>query len=151
MPIRWQCPEAVATRMYTSKSDVYSFGVLLYEVFSGGATPYGDLANAEVLPMVRAGHRLQRPSHDTPDDVVALMRACTAAAPGERPSMAAVRKRLAGRAGAAATAWAASGSGGAMAVNHRLLLPGSGAGGEEGSGGEGDDGGPIDHGTESAL
>ena len=95
VPIRWQCPQAVTTRVYTAKSDVYSFGVLLYEIYSGGATPYGRLAGSEVLQMVKAGERLARPSATMAEDVFALMRACTALSVSQRPSMTTVHSRLA--------------------------------------------------------
>lgn len=96
VPIRWQCPAAVTTRTYTAKSDVYSFGVLVWEVYSGGATPFGSLAAGEVVRAVQAGERLSRPSHDTPEDIVALIRACTCLETAARPSMATVHARLRG-------------------------------------------------------
>ena len=96
VPIRWQCPEAVLTRVYTAKSDVYSFGVLLYEIFSRGATPHGNLASSEVLGMVKAGELLARPSRDTPAGVLDLMRACTVLNVSQRPSMTTVQARLSG-------------------------------------------------------
>ena len=96
MPIRWQCPQAVTTRVYTAKSDVYSFGVLLYEIYSGGATPFGQLRAMEVLRAVKAGEVLSRPRADTPEDVVGLMRQCTRLDVGSRPSMATVHAQLTG-------------------------------------------------------
>ena len=96
VPLRWQCPEAVATRVYTAKSDVYSFGVLLYEIYSGGATPFGQLRAMEVLRAVKAGEVLSRPRADTPEDVVGLMRQCTRLDVGSRPSMATVHAQLTG-------------------------------------------------------
>jgi len=96
VPIRWQCPEAVLTRVYTAKSDVYSFGVLLFEIYSGGGTPHGNLAASEVLQMVKGGHVLSRPSAAMTDDVFMLMRACTALNVGQRPSMTTLHARLLG-------------------------------------------------------
>lgn len=107
VPIRWQCPAAVTTRTYTAKSDVYSFGVLLWEIYSGGATPFGNLAAGEVVRAVQAGERLSRPSHDTPEDIVALIRACTAVDTAARPGMPSVHARLRG-------AWALESRGGAV-------------------------------------
>ena len=96
VPLRWQCPEAIATRVYTAKSDVYSYGVLLYEIYSGGATPFGQLRSVEVLRAVKAGEVLSRPRADTPEDVVGLMRQCTRLDVGSRPSMATVHAQLTG-------------------------------------------------------
>ena len=83
------------TRVYTTKSDVYSFGVLLYEIYSGGATPFGRLLTSEVLQAVKAGERLARPRPDTPEDIIALMRQCTAVDVALRPSMSSVHAKLA--------------------------------------------------------
>lgn len=96
VPIRWQCPEAILSQVYTAKSDVYSFGVLLYEIYSGGATPHENLAASEVLKMVRAGERLGRPNTTMDEEVIALMRACTSLYVNQRPSMASVLARLLG-------------------------------------------------------
>lgn len=90
VPIRWQCPTAVTTRVYTAKSDVYSFGALL----CGGATPFAELAAGEVVRAVQAGARLSRPSASTPEDIMMLIRACTALE--ARPNVASVCARLNG-------------------------------------------------------
>jgi serine/threonine protein kinase len=82
--------------VYTAKSDVYSYGVLIYEVFSGGATPFGQLRSLDVIAAVKAGQLLGRPRADTPDDIVRLMRLCTKLSVGERPSMASIYAQLTG-------------------------------------------------------
>ena len=94
MPLRWQCPQAITTRVYTAKSDVYSFGVLLYEIYSGGGKPFADLMTAEVIKAVLAGARLSRPRADTPEDVIQLMRQCTVVDTRQRPSMMSVEAEL---------------------------------------------------------
>ena len=40
MPIRWMAPKSIVDGKYTVKSDVWAFGVVIWELFSGGATPY---------------------------------------------------------------------------------------------------------------
>lgn len=94
MPIRWQCPTAVQTRVYTAKSDVYSFGVLLWELFSSGATPFGDMSAGDAFRAVCAGHRLPRPRASTAEDVVQLIRMTTASEVQLRPAMTAVCRTL---------------------------------------------------------
>lgn len=94
VPVRWQCPLAIKSRVYTSKADVYSFGVLVYEMFSHGGTPYAQLAVGEVLAMVEAGHRLDRPSFTTPQGIVELIRECTQMNMVRRPAMSVVRQWL---------------------------------------------------------
>ena len=93
MPIRWQCPLAVRTRVYTSKSDVYSFGVLVFEIVSGGSTPFAELKTDEVMAAVEAGHRL-RPPLDTPEALRELIHSCTTMNVAQRPSMQTVRTAL---------------------------------------------------------
>jgi hypothetical protein len=68
----------------------------LYEIFSQGATPHGNLASSEVLSMVKAGERLARPSRDTPAETFELMRACTKLSISQRPSMTTIQARLTG-------------------------------------------------------
>ena len=94
MPVRWQCPVALSTGRYSTKSDVYSFGVLLYEIFSSGATPYGELTAGEGCSSVLAGHRLQRPSASTPEAVASLLWQCMALNVASRPAMREVEARL---------------------------------------------------------
>lgn len=94
VPIRWQCPTAVQTRVYTAKSDVYSFGVLLWELFSNGATPFGDMTASEAFRAVCAGHRLPWPRSSTHEDIVQLIRDTTASDVQTRPVMAAVHRTL---------------------------------------------------------
>lgn len=61
-----------------------AFGVTLYELFSFGAMPYGDLSNNEALLAVISGVRPEIPDQ-TPAAMAALMRDCWALAPEERP------------------------------------------------------------------
>lgn len=95
VPIRWACPEAVRTRVYTAKSDVFSFGVVLYELFSRGRTPWDEFQGREIFEHVKSGARLHAPSTDTPMAVTKLMRECTVMAVAARPMMRAVRETLA--------------------------------------------------------
>lgn len=93
MPIRWQCPQAVRTRVYTSKSDVYSFGVLLFEICSGGATPFSELRVDEVLTAVEGGHRLKLPA-GVDVDLKNLIYRCTTMTVAHRPSMSLITLQL---------------------------------------------------------
>lgn len=92
--MRWACPEAVKTRVYTAKSDVYSFGVVLWEIFSRGQTPFAAYRGTEVMRMVAAGERLTRVESDTPVQVMALVHECTSTEVVTRPLMIAVRRAL---------------------------------------------------------
>lgn len=95
MPLRWQCPESVATRTYTAKSDVFSFGVCLWEIYAEGAVPYAGMTSEAAFHAVRAGQRLPRPAASSPEAVVGLIRECMVSQVQQRPSMAEVHSRLA--------------------------------------------------------
>jgi PTK7 protein tyrosine kinase 7 len=97
MPVRWVCPLAASTRVYSAKSDVYSFGVLVWEVYNHGATPYGELLAAEVLLRVRSGHRLKWSKGALGSEAIRdLVARCTALDVPTRPLMPAVVEELTG-------------------------------------------------------
>ncbi|KAE9420218.1 hypothetical protein Angca_009533, partial [Angiostrongylus cantonensis] len=50
--VKWQAPEVLKNRDYSLKSDVWSFGVLMWEVYSEGSEPYGELTPNAVKEMV---------------------------------------------------------------------------------------------------
>ena len=52
-PFRWMSPEALGQGIFTHKSDSWSFGVLVYEVFSMGSTPFGDLSYEQLCRSIQ--------------------------------------------------------------------------------------------------
>ena len=48
VPLRWAPPEVIENNEYSTMSDIWSYGVVLYEIWSLGKIPYGDLSNQEV-------------------------------------------------------------------------------------------------------
>ena len=135
--MRWACPEAVRTRVYTAKSDVYSFGVVLWEIFSRGQTPYGSYRGTDVLRVAASGERLRQASADTPAAVMSLIHECTGMRVAGRPLMLAVRRALQRLAaaldgGGGGDAAVAAGGGAALSVNpvFRLAWEGEAGGGE---------------------
>ena len=61
MPIRWMVPECIVDGKYSTKSDVWAFGVLLWEIFSGGSTPYSKMGNTQVIELILARKRPSAP------------------------------------------------------------------------------------------
>lgn len=80
-------PESIRHRVYSTASDVWSFGVLLWEIFSHGETPYGNMTALETAVAVGSGHRLATPV-TMPPSVGARMQQCWAVAPEARPTFA---------------------------------------------------------------
>ena len=61
LPVRWCSPEVLEHRKFSTRSDMWASGVLLYEIWTKGATPYGNWSNAMVWTNVTAGARLPSP------------------------------------------------------------------------------------------
>ena len=51
-PIKWAAPEVITHARYSSKSDVWSYGILMWELWTGGKTPYSTFSNKQVLDEV---------------------------------------------------------------------------------------------------
>ena len=94
MPVRWQCPVSMQSRRYTSKSDVYSLGIVLWEIFSHGRLPHGDVPTSALLSTVASGAQLRRPFPSTPDRAHQLILQCTALQLASRPTAAQVADLL---------------------------------------------------------
>lgn len=86
-PIKWYAPESFNFGNFSNASDVWSFGVTLWEMFSFGQQPYGDMKGIEVTELVMRGERLQQPER-CPDDVYRIMEQCWAFHARDRPSFA---------------------------------------------------------------
>ena len=41
--IRWTAPEVLFYKKYSTSSDVWSYGMLMYEIWSLGHKPFGDV------------------------------------------------------------------------------------------------------------
>ena len=84
LPIRWMAPEFLFKGSSSSASDVWSFGVLMWEIATLGATPYGPLPSEAVMRSVKAGERLQRPTHCS-HAFFGVVESCWRVLPEDRP------------------------------------------------------------------
>ncbi|UJR34889.1 hypothetical protein I4U23_027668 [Adineta vaga] len=50
---RWAAPEVINTLKYTSRSDVWSYGITLWEIYSIGQRPYGNLDNRTIQNLLK--------------------------------------------------------------------------------------------------
>uniref|UniRef100_A0A3Q2NQ54 Protein kinase domain-containing protein n=1 Tax=Fundulus heteroclitus TaxID=8078 RepID=A0A3Q2NQ54_FUNHE len=74
-PVKWSPPEVLHYSKYSSKSDVWSFGVVMWEIFSGGRTPFENRSNLEVVNDITKGIRLYRP-HRASQPLYTIMYRC---------------------------------------------------------------------------
>ncbi len=86
---RWTSPEALERGKYSSKSDVWAFGVTIWELYTNGTNPFASMANADILPYLRDGKRLDIPA-DCPDDLTKVAKQCWEWEPSARPDFAAI-------------------------------------------------------------
>ncbi|XP_016947272.1 tyrosine-protein kinase Shark [Drosophila biarmipes] len=84
-PIRWYAPESFNLGIFSHASDVWSFGVTIWEMFSLGAPPYGEISNVDAIKLVDSGVRLPQPDL-CPAYIYAVMQSCWKERPKDRPT-----------------------------------------------------------------
>lgn len=62
LPIRWMAPESIKECAFSSASDIWSYAIVLWEIFTLGETPFGELSISEVKQYVKEGKLLERPA-----------------------------------------------------------------------------------------
>ncbi|KAK9501423.1 hypothetical protein O3M35_012150 [Rhynocoris fuscipes] len=83
--VKWAAPEVILRKKFSLKSDVWAYGVVMWEIFTCGETPYGELDDASVLNKVMNRELLERPSI-CPDVIYNVMLKCWSEIPEDRPS-----------------------------------------------------------------
>nr|AAA79851.1 tyrosine kinase [Drosophila melanogaster] len=84
-PIRWYAPESFNLGIFSHASDVWSFGVTIWEMFSLGAPPYGEISNVDAIKLVDSGERLPQPNL-CPAYIYPVMQSCWKERPKDRPT-----------------------------------------------------------------
>ncbi|KAK6060248.1 hypothetical protein COOONC_02098 [Cooperia oncophora] len=88
IPIRWQAPEVIATRVYTAKCDVYSYGITVWEIFNNAEIPFTGIDNKTIRAKI-SDNRF-RPVVDpasVPIVVRRVIKTCWRGDPKRRPTM----------------------------------------------------------------
>jgi len=62
IPWKWLALESFESQIFSYKTDVWAYGVTLWEIFSLGDNPYGDIpCTPEFVIKLQRGNRLPRP------------------------------------------------------------------------------------------
>ncbi|NP_001191646.1 neurite outgrowth regulated kinase precursor [Aplysia californica] len=93
LPLKWMAIESLRDRMFTTQSDVWSFGILLWEIVTMGASPYPNVALADLYYVLSNGYRMDRPSNCS-QELYAIMRACWEDESTDRPNFTQLRLML---------------------------------------------------------
>ncbi|XP_022088083.1 tyrosine-protein kinase HTK16-like [Acanthaster planci] len=84
-PVKWYAPESIYFGTFSHASDVWSYGVTLWEMYTFGDQPYGDMMGAEVIQMIEKGGRLPQPE-DCSRKVYDIMHQCWSYNAKDRPT-----------------------------------------------------------------
>ncbi|XP_039954708.1 tyrosine-protein kinase Shark isoform X1 [Bactrocera neohumeralis] len=84
-PIKWYAPESYKNGIFSHSSDVWSYGVTLWEMFSLGEVPYGEMLGSEAVKLIEDGKRLLQPKF-CPNNVYTIMENCWQYNPKDRPT-----------------------------------------------------------------
>lgn len=85
-PVKWYAPESINYGTFSHASDIWSYGITLWEMFSYGEPPYGEMTGAEVLDMIEnQNYRLDQPRF-CPDSIYKIMLSCWSLEPTNRPN-----------------------------------------------------------------
>ncbi|KAL9874287.1 SH2 ankyrin repeat kinase isoform 1-T1 [Glossina fuscipes fuscipes] len=60
-PIKWYAPESYNNGLFSHASDVWSFGITLWEMFSFGKAPFGNIRGVDAIQLIESGYRLPQP------------------------------------------------------------------------------------------
>ena len=91
--VRWASPEILNSLHFSTASDIWAAGVLFWEIFTGGALPYGGLDNTQVTDKVTSRGRLGKPD-SCPEDVFRVLELCWMWEISKRPSADVLLQRL---------------------------------------------------------
>ncbi|XP_055693525.1 tyrosine-protein kinase Shark isoform X2 [Lutzomyia longipalpis] len=84
-PIKWYAQESFNYGTFSHASDVWSFGITLWEMYTLGEPPYGDMKGVDVIKLIEEGKRLLKPTL-CPDDIFERMENCWNYNPKDRPT-----------------------------------------------------------------
>jgi len=84
-PYKWMAVESLVTHVYSQSSDVWAFGIAVWELFTLGGEPYGEINPTDLSQALIRGSRLEECSL-APSKVNTLLKDCWLSDPARRPS-----------------------------------------------------------------
>ena len=84
-PFKWLAVESLTAGVFSIQSDVWAAGVMMWELFSLGEEPYGDINPIELTKMLQAGGRLGE-CVLAPHKVNQMVKRCWMKDPQQRPT-----------------------------------------------------------------
>ncbi|VUZ54931.1 unnamed protein product, partial [Hymenolepis diminuta] len=93
LAVRWQPLESILEGRFNLDTDVWSFGIFLWEIFTLGRLPYGNVDVSGVIRALTEENRLPRPEN-CPKGVYSLMRSCWSSIRENRPTFRQIRTTL---------------------------------------------------------
>lgn len=94
--MHWMAPEVYNGAKYYHKADVFSFAIVVYEVVCRHMA-FEDMDADQAGQVIASGGRpseTEFTSEDTPQELLALMKACWSQDPEERPTFSEIEERL---------------------------------------------------------
>ena len=91
--MRWMSLESLETSKFTLKSDVWSFAIVMTELFSYGATPYGEMNTLIIAYKIADGLRPDKPAA-CPPELFELMQVCWDADAEKRPTFQMIAREI---------------------------------------------------------
>ncbi|KAA0203170.1 hypothetical protein HAZT_HAZT003766 [Hyalella azteca] len=88
-------PESINYGRFTHSSDVWSYGITLWEMYTFGDQPYGQLPGFKVVDLLERGERLPQPASCS-NAVYRLMTRCWHLQPQQRPTFVQLAQHFSG-------------------------------------------------------
>ena len=83
-PYKWMALESLVSNVYSQASDVWSFGITVWELFTLGGEPYGEINPTSLANLLNLGSRLEECSL-APKSLNLILQQCWHYNPAQRP------------------------------------------------------------------
>ncbi|ESO09485.1 hypothetical protein HELRODRAFT_168474 [Helobdella robusta] len=101
VPMKWCAPETLATLdcrkpTYDEKTDAWSYGITVWEIYTGGQSPFDEYRSTQIKDVLMKGVRPDCPEECPKDIYDQIMMKCWDPTPGRRPSFKSIYNGLLG-------------------------------------------------------